>query len=131
MSMHDPISDALTRIRNAAARHKDSVSIPCSKVKSAIMKVLQDEGYIEGYQIEENEGKKQIVVTLKYYNGEPVISHVRRVSKPSLRIYKKADELPKVLNGLGIAIVSTSQGIMSDRDARAKKEGGEILCIVE
>ena len=127
MSFSDPISDALTRIRNAHARNEVSVRMPDSKVKSAIANVLKSEGYIKDFKTEEQE----LIIFLKYYQDEPVITRIRRVSKPSLRIYRRVNDLPKVLGGLGIAIVSTSQGVMSDREAREKGQGGEILCTVE
>jgi len=130
MSMSDPISDMLTRIRNAQAADKVSVSMPASKLKAAIAKVLKDEGYIEDFAVRENEGKPQLDVSLKYYAGRPVIERIERVSRPGLRIYKGSKEIPKVMNGLGITIVSTSKGVMTDRKARAAGVGGEVLCIV-
>jgi small subunit ribosomal protein S8 len=130
MSMTDPISDMLTRIRNAQMAEKAVVRIPSSKLKVAIAKVLHDEGYIGGYSAEDNGGKPVLVVELKYFQGAPVISMIRRVSTPGLRTYKGKDALPKVQDGLGIAIVSTSQGVMTDRAARAAGHGGEILCYV-
>jgi small subunit ribosomal protein S8 len=130
MSMTDPISDMLTRIRNAQMAEKAVVRIPSSKLKIAIAKVLHDEGYIGGYSVEDNGSKPALVVELKYFQGAPVISMIRRVSTPGLRNYKGKDELPKVQDGLGIAIVSTSQGVMTDRAARAAGHGGEILCYV-
>lgn len=130
MSMSDPISDMLTRIRNGQMSEKTCVSMPSSRFKVAIAKVLQDEGYIEGYQVSEKEGKSTLEVGLKYYAGRPVIEKIQRVSRPGLRQYKGCDEIPKVMNGLGIAIVSTSKGLMTDRKARANGIGGEVLCIV-
>jgi len=130
MSMTDPIADMLTRIRNAQAAGKTSVTMPSSKVKAAIAVVLRDEGYIDGFSIEPNEGKPEMVVALRYYAGQPVIERLERVSRPGLRIYRGANEIPKVMNGLGVAIVSTSRGVMTDRKARATGVGGEVLCIV-
>jgi len=130
MSMSDPIADMLTRIRNAQATDKVSVLIPASKVKRAIAQVLKDEGYIEGFAVRENDGKPLLEISLKYYAGQPVIEKIERVSRPGLRIYKGRDDLPKVMNGLGVAIVSTSKGVMTDRKARASGVGGEVLCIV-
>jgi small subunit ribosomal protein S8 len=128
--MSDPIADMLTRIRNAQAVEKASVAMPSSKVKVAIAKVLKDEGYIEDFAIRGEAGKPELELQLKYYAGRPVIEHIERVSKPGLRIYKGAEELPRVMNGLGVAIVSTSSGVMTDRHARAKGVGGEVLCVV-
>jgi len=130
MSMTDPIADMLTRIRNGQMAEKAEVHMPSSKLKVSIAKVLKDEGYITGYAVEENAGKATLTIELKYYLGEPVISMVRRVSTPGLRSYKGKDKLPKVQDGLGIAIVSTSQGVMTDRAARIAGHGGEILCYV-
>lgn len=130
MSMHDPIADFLTRIRNAQAARKRSVTAPASKLKAAIAQVLKDEGYIADYRIDEQDGKRDITVVLKYFEGKPVITRIERVSRPSLRIYRGADELPSVMGGLGVAIVSTSKGVVSDRVARAAGQGGEVLCIV-
>jgi len=130
MSMTDPIADMLTRIRNGQAAGKKSVKLPSSKLKSAIAKVLKEEGYITDFQIEEIGSHKEMTIVLKYYNGVPVIEKVSRVSRPGLRIYKSKDELPKVLGGLGIAIVSTSNGVMTDRAARAIGHGGEVICTV-
>lgn len=131
MSMSDPISDMLTRIRNGQSANKVTVDIPSSNVKQAIAKVLKDEGFIEDFSVTKEGVKSTIVVTLKYYMGEPVISKVRRVSRPGLRTYKSVDELPRVIGGMGIAIISTSNGVMSDRAARAAGHGGEVLCTVE
>ncbi len=130
MSMQDPIADMLTRIRNGLAAGKKVVSMPSSKVKISIANVLKDEGYISDLKREENDGKAELSIELKYYQGRPVIDMIKRVSKPSLRIYKKSNELPRVLDGLGIAIVSTSRGVMTDRAARKSGHGGEVLCIV-
>ena len=130
MSMSDPISDMLTRIRNAQRAEKASVSMPSSKLKVSIAKVLQDEGYIDEFQVLDNGNKPEMVITLKYYAGEPVIERLDRVSRPGLRIYKGVDDMPKVMGGLGVVIVSTSQGVMTDRKARAAGIGGEVLCVV-
>ncbi|MEW5967673.1 MAG: 30S ribosomal protein S8 [Pseudomonadota bacterium] len=130
MSMSDPIADMLTRIRNAQSVEKASVSMPSSKVKAAIAQVLKDEGYIEDFAVRGEAGKPELELQLKYYAGRPVIERIERVSKPGLRIYKGAQDLPRVMNGLGVAIVSTSSGVMADRHARAKGVGGEILCVV-
>jgi small subunit ribosomal protein S8 len=130
MSMTDPIADLLTRIRNGQSSGKTEVNVPASKVKLAIAKVLKDEGYIEDFASTELEGKPMLAVQLKYYQGRPVIDRLERVSRPGLRVYKGKDELPSILGGLGIAIVSTSQGVMSDRQARAAGHGGEVICIV-
>jgi len=128
--MSDPIADMLTRIRNGQQAQKISVSMPSSKLKVAIAKVLQDEGYVDGYSVQESDGKPQLEVVLKYYAGRPVIERLERVSRPGLRIYKGSDKLPRVMNGLGVAIVSTPQGVMTDRAARAGRVGGEVLCYV-
>ena len=130
MSMTDPIADMLTRIRNAQSIGKTTVTMPSSKLKLSIAQVLKDEGYIEGFVRRENEGRPELEVSLKYYAGQPVIEKIERVSRPGLRIYKGRDDLPKVMNGLGVAIVSTSRGVMTDRKARATGVGGEVLCIV-
>jgi small subunit ribosomal protein S8 len=130
MSMTDPISDMLTRIRNAQLGGKTTVAIPSSKVKSAIAQVLRDEGYIEGFVVKPNDGKPEIEITLRYYAGQPVIERIERVSRPGLRVYRRVDDIPKVMNGLGVAIVSTSKGVMTDRKARATGIGGEVLCFV-
>ena len=121
MSMSDPIADMLTRIRNAQQSEKQSVAMPASKVKAAIAKVLKDEGYIEDFAVRELEGKPQLEIGLKYYAGKPVIEKIERVSRPGLRIYKPKDDMPKVMNGLGVAIVSTSRGVMTDRKARGPR----------
>jgi len=128
--MQDPIADMLTRIRNAQMAGKPDVAMPASKLKSALAAVLQDEGYIAGSHREEVNGKPSLVIELKYFQGKPVILEIDRVSRPSLRTYAGKDELPKVRNGLGVAIVSTSQGVMTDRAARAAGVGGEVLCTV-
>jgi len=130
MSMTDPVADMLTRIRNAQSIGKTTVSMPSSKLKLAIAQVLKDEGYVEGFAQGDQEGKAQLEISLKYYAGLPVIEKIERVSRPGLRIYKGRDDLPKVMNGLGVAIVSTSRGVMTDRKARATGVGGEVLCIV-
>lgn len=130
MSMTDPIADMLTRIRNAQAVQKTAVMMPASKLKAAIAQVLKDEGYIDGFAVSENDGKSELEISLKYYGGEPVIEKIERVSRPGLRIYRGRDDIPKVMNGFGIAIVSTSRGVMTDRKARATGVGGEVLCIV-
>lgn len=130
MSMSDPIADMLTRIRNAQSVDKTAVVMPSSKVKVAIAKVLKDEGYVEDFAVSDNAGKPELHISLKYYAGRPVIEKIERVSRPGLRIYKGSQELPKVMNGLGIAIISTSGGVMTDRKARADGVGGEVLCIV-
>jgi small subunit ribosomal protein S8 len=130
MSMSDPIADMLTRIRNAQATEKVSVFVPSSKVKQAIAQVLKDEGYIDGFAVRDQEGKPVIEIALKYYAGKPVIEKIERVSRPGLRIYKGRDDIPRVMNGLGVAIVSTSKGVMTDRRARETGVGGEVLCVV-
>jgi len=130
MSMSDPISDMLTRIRNAQAVQKATVNIPASKVKTGIAKVLKDEGYISDYRDVEVGGKPALEVTLRYMEGRGVIETLKRASRPGLRLYRGKDDLPKILNGLGVAVISTSQGIMTDSAARVAGQGGEILCIV-
>ena len=130
MSMTDPVADMLTRIRNAQMAEKLSVSMPSSKLKVAIAKVLKDEGYIDDFAIRERGAKPELDLALKYYAGRPVIERIERVSRPVLRIYKGSSDIPKVMNGLGVAIVSTSKGVMTDRKARAAGIGGELLCIV-
>ena len=130
MSMSDPISDMLTRIRNGQNARKVSIEVPASKVKEAIAKVLLDEGYILSYKIVGEGSEKNIFIELKYFEGTPVIEKIQRYSKPGLRVYRGKEDLPKVLGGLGVAIVSTSAGVMSDRQAREKGIGGEVLCIV-
>jgi|TARA_B100000678_G_scaffold147522_1_gene123143 small subunit ribosomal protein S8 len=130
MSMTDPIADMLTRIRNGQASNKTEVAIPSSKLKTAIAEVLKKEGYISNYSTSGKGGKNILTIELKYFEGKPVIESIHRSSKPGLRIYKNKENLPKVLGGLGVAIVSTSAGVMSDRVAREKGVGGEVLCIV-
>ena len=130
MSMSDPISDMLTRIRNAQQAEKTTVTMPSSKLKVAIAQLLQDEGYVEGFKVVDHDGKPTLEIGLKYYADRPVIETVQRVSRPGLRIYKGSKDIPTVMNGLGIAIVSTSKGLMTDRKARANGIGGEVLCIV-
>ncbi len=130
MSMSDPIADMLTRIRNAQHRGKVSVTMPSSKQKEAICRVLAEEGYIEGFEVEREGNKAFLTIRLKYFEGRPVIEHIQRVSKPGRRIYKGKDELPKVQGGLGIAIVTTSKGIMTDKAARKQGFGGEVICVV-
>jgi small subunit ribosomal protein S8 len=128
--MTDPIADMLTRIRNAQQANKFDVSMPSSKVKVSIAKVLEEEGYITAFNVNEVEGKATLTVTLKYFEGKSVISEINRVSRPGLRVYKSANELPRIIGGLGVAIVSTSKGVMADRKARALGQGGEVLCAV-
>jgi len=130
MSMSDPIADMLTRIRNAQLVEKASVAMPSSKLKVAIAQVLQDEGYIENFKVSSDAGKNQLEIGLKYYAGRPVIERIERVSRPGLRIYKGRHDLPQVMNGLGVAIVTTPKGVMTDRKARAAGIGGEVLCYV-
>ena len=127
--MQDTIADMLTRIRNAQSAQKSTVVIPSSKVKVSIAQVLKDEGYIEDFKVE-GDKKPELTITLKYYAGKPVIEKIERVSRPGLRIYRGCDELPSVMNGLGVAIVSTSKGVITDRRARALQVGGEVICIV-
>jgi small subunit ribosomal protein S8 len=128
--MTDPVADMLTRIRNGQMAEKLGVIMPSSKLKEAIAKVLKDEGYIENFAVRNNGGKAELDIELKYYAGRPVIERIERVSKPGLRIYRGMQDLPKVMNGLGIAIVSTPKGVMTDRKARSVNVGGEVLCIV-
>ncbi len=130
MSMSDPIADMLTRIRNAQQARKVSVTMPSSKAKVSIAEVLKSEGFVGDIEVDQNDGKPQLSVTLKYYDNAPVINKIKRVSRPGLRIYKSKDEIPKVLGGLGIAIISTSKGVMADAKARQSGEGGEVLCYV-
>jgi small subunit ribosomal protein S8 len=130
MSMTDPIADLLTQIRNAQKGRKESVTLPASRLKVAVVKVLEQEGYVAGVSTERAGVKETMTVTLKYHGDDPVIARLERVSRPGLRIYRSVDELPKVQGGLGISIVSTSAGVMSDRQARAQGRGGEVLCIV-
>jgi small subunit ribosomal protein S8 len=128
--MSDPIADLLTRIRNAQSVNKTNVAMPSSKLKVAIARVLKEEGYIEDYAVADQGGKPELRIELKYYAGRPVIERIERVSRPGLRIYRGKSEIPTVMNGLGVAIVSTPQGVMTDRKARATGTGGEILCYV-
>ena len=130
MSMSDPIADMLTRIRNAQQIEKSEVVMPSSKLKVSIAQVLADEGYIDGFKVDPNNGKPELRIGLKYYAGRPVIERLERVSRPGLRIYKSRDDIPQVMNGLGVAIVSTSRGVMTDRRARTQGVGGEVLCYV-
>ena len=130
MSMSDPIADMLTRIRNAQSVEKAIVAMPASKLKVAIAQVLKDEGYIDGFVVRSTDGKSELQITLKYYAGRPVIERIERVSRPGLRVYKGRDAIPQVMNGLGVAIVTTPQGVMTDRKARATGVGGEVLCYV-
>ena len=130
MSMSDPIADMLTRIRNAQAVDKTAVTMPSSKLKIAIAQVLKDEGYIDGFAVKNDDGKAELEIALKYYAGKPVIESIERVSRPGLRIYKGRDAIPQVMNGLGVAIVTTPKGVMTDRKARQTGVGGEVLCYV-
>jgi small subunit ribosomal protein S8 len=130
MSMSDPIADMLVRIRNAQMVGHTEVAMPASKLKSAIAQVLKDEGYIEDFALRDEGVKKHLRIGLKYYAGRPVIERLERVSKPGLRVYRGRDDIPRIMNGLGVAILSTSRGVMTDRKARADGVGGEILCIV-
>lgn len=128
--MTDPIADLLTRIRNGQAANKVEVSMPSSRLKCAVATVLKDEGYITDFSTADEDGKPVLTITLKYYEGRPVIEMIQRSSRPGLRLYKGKDDLPSIQNGLGVAIISTSRGVMSDRQARAAGEGGEVLCVV-
>jgi small subunit ribosomal protein S8 len=130
MSMSDPIADMLTRIRNAQSVEKASVTMPSSKLKVAIATVLRDEGYIDGFAVRDEGNKPELEIALKYYAGRPVIERIERVSRPGLRIYKGRDAIPQVMNGLGVAIVTTPKGVMTDRKARQNGVGGEVLCFV-
>lgn len=130
MSMSDPIADMLTRIRNGQAAEKTAVEMPSSKLKVAIAQVLKDEGYIEDFSVRSEAGKATLSIALKYYVGRPVIDRLERVSRPGLRIYRPSRDIPKVMNGLGIAIVSTPKGVVTDRKARSLGVGGEVLCLV-
>ena len=130
MSMTDPIADFLTRIRNGQSSGKTEINAPTSKVKIAIAKVLKDEGYIEDFSAGDVEGKPTLAVQLKYYQGRPVIDRLERISRPGLRVYKGRDDIPQVMNGMGVAIVTTPKGVMTDRKARANGVGGEVLCYV-
>jgi len=130
MSMTDPIADLLTRIRNGQAARKASVTLASSKLKQAILKVLKDEGYIADYAVQSEDGKAELRIELKYYEGRPVIDRIERVSRPGLRIYRGKDDLPRVLGGMGTVIISTPKGVMTDKAAQAIGQGGEVLCIV-
>ena len=130
MAINDPIADALTRIRNAKLAKHETVSMPASNLKEELIKVLKNEGYVDGYVVEENNGFKNINVTLRYENGQSVITGIQRVSKPGLRVYSKAKNMPRVFDGMGIAVISTSKGLMTEKSARANKLGGEVLCYV-
>jgi len=130
MSMTDPVADMLTRIRNGQMAEKLGVTMPSSKLKEAIAQVLKDEGYIESFSVRKNGNKAELDIELKYYAGRPVIERIERVSRPGLRIYRGKQDFPKVMNGLGVAIVSTPKGVMTDRKARSANVGGEVLCIV-
>ena len=130
MSMSDPIADFLTRIRNGQAARKTQVTMPASKLKRAVAGVLKDEGFISDYNVADDPGKASLTIELKYFQGRPVIEKIQRVSRPGLRVFRGKDELPTVMGGLGVAIVSTSHGVMTDRQARAQGYGGEVMCIV-
>jgi small subunit ribosomal protein S8 len=130
MSMTDPIADLLTRIRNGQTARKAEVQLASSRLKTAIVKVLKDEGYIADYRLDDGGGKPTLIIGLKYYEGRPVIDRLERVSRPGLRIYRRKDELPKILGGMGTVIVSTPKGVMTDKQARSIGQGGEVLCIV-
>ena len=130
MSMSDPIADMLTRIRNAQSVDKAVVAMPSSKIKVAIAQVLKDEGYIDGFSVRNEDGKSQLEIALKYYAGRPVIERIERVSRPGLRVYRGREAIPAVMNGLGVAIVTTPKGVMTDRKARQTGVGGEVLCYV-
>jgi small subunit ribosomal protein S8 len=130
MSMTDPIADLLTRIRNGQTARKSEVTMASSKLKQAVLRVLKDEGYIADFRIDATDEKPQLIISLKYYEGRPVIDRLERVSRPGLRIYRSKDELPKILGGMGTVIISTPKGVMTDRQARSIGQGGEVLCIV-
>jgi small subunit ribosomal protein S8 len=130
MSLQDPIADMLTRIRNAQNRRKRSVRMPFSRLRSEIARVLKDEGYIEDFRVGGEAAKRELEIIIKYYAGTPAIQEIKRISRPGLRVYKGTDDLDRIYNGLGVAIVSTSQGIMTDKDARQRGVGGEVLCSV-
>ena len=130
MSMSDPIADMLTRIRNAQMVGHSEVVIPSSRLKASIAQVLKDEGYVDDFAVRDRDGNAELAINLKYYAGRPVIEHLERISKPGLRVYKGRNDIPRVMNGLGIAILSTSRGVMTDRKARDTGVGGEVLCIV-
>lgn len=130
MSMTDPIADMLTRVRNAQTAEKSQVRMPASRLKRAIAAVLLEEGYIDGYEVVGEEKKPELEITLRYHQGQPAIREIQRYSRPGLRIYRARDEIPSVRGGLGTAVISTSQGVMSDRSARSQGHGGEVLCVV-
>jgi small subunit ribosomal protein S8 len=130
MSMNDPLGDLLTRIRNAQMRNKNKVSSPNSRLRESVLEVLKSEGYIRGYAVTERDGRSEIEIELKYFEGEPVIREIERISKPGRRVYTSVKNLPRINNGLGVAIVSTPKGVMADHDARDANVGGEILCTV-
>ena len=130
MSMNDPLGDLLTRIRNAQMRNKSKVSSPSSKLRESVLEVLKSEGYIRGYAVVERDGRSEIEIELKYFDGEPVIREIERVSKPGRRVYTSVKNMPRINNGLGVTIVSTPKGVMADHDARDANVGGEILCTV-
>jgi small subunit ribosomal protein S8 len=130
MSMTDPVADLLTRIRNGQSARKPSVTMASSKLKASILKVLKDEGYISDFNVDPSDGRPQLTVDLKYFEGRPVIDRLERVSRPGLRIYRGKDEMPKVLGGMGTVIISTPRGVMTDKAARAIGQGGEVICIV-
>lgn len=130
MSMQDPVSDMLTHIRNGQRAGKVRIMMPMSKQKSAIAEVLKQQGYIRDFSVEAIEGKPQLAILLRYFEGKPVIEMLKRISRPGLRVYKRKDDLPKVMDGMGIAIISTPKGLMTDRQARAEGHGGEVVCIV-
>ena len=130
MSMTDPIADLLTRIRNGQSARKSSVTVASSKLKTAILKVLKDEGYIANFSLGQDDGKPLLTIDLKYYEGRPVIDRIERVSRPGLRIYRSKNDIPRVLGGMGTVIVSTPKGVMTDKAAQAIGQGGEVLCIV-
>ena len=130
MSMQDPVSDMLTRIRNAHARSKVDVTMPSAKLKVTIAELLEREGYISGFSVSKGSAKPELTIQLKYFEGKPVIALLKRISKPGLRLYKSCQDLPKVLKGLGVAVISTSQGLMTDHEARQKGLGGEVICYI-
>lgn len=130
MSVTDPLSDMITRIRNGQSAGKISVTMPSSKLKISLCRVLKDEGYIEEYGVYNQSGKETLAISLKYYKGEPVIENIQRISKPGCRCYKSKNSVPQVLGGLGISVISTSKGLMSDKSAKAQGYGGEVMCIV-
>lgn len=130
MSMTDPIADLLTRIRNGQMAKKANVQVPASGKKEAVLQVLSDEGYLQYEKVEDDKGMPSFNITLKYFNNQPVIKTIKRVSRPGLRVYKSKEDLPKVLGGLGVAIISTSQGLMTDKKARQLGQGGEVVCLV-